>query len=140
MDSVITLVKKEEPGGGGVEPEASPQIDSSVTVSPPPPASSENGDSITSSKKEKGTTKKRHKLFHSLLCCFGVRRRAKGPSSSATDLPLPETGAAGGPQELKPLLPELQAQDSQCYGHLPDRAGYLLLPAENQFQPRHLVC
>ena len=26
MDSVITLVKKEEPGGGGVEPEASPQL------------------------------------------------------------------------------------------------------------------
>ena len=39
MDSVITQVKKEEPGGGGVEPE-SPQIDPSVTVSPPPPASS----------------------------------------------------------------------------------------------------
>lgn len=112
MDSVITQVKKEEPGGGGVEQE-NPQIDPSVTVSPPPPASSENGDSITSSsaKKEKGTTKKRHKLFHSLLCCFGVRRRPKGASNSGAELTLPETGAAGGPQELKPLLPELQAQD-----------------------------
>merc|ERR1719433_1670360 len=110
MDSVITQVKKEEPGGGGVEPE-SPQIDPSVTVSPPPPASSENGDSISSAKKEKGTTKKRHKLFLSLLCCFGVRRRPKGASNAGAELPLPETGAAGGPQELKPLLPELQAQD-----------------------------
>jgi RNA polymerase II subunit A small phosphatase-like protein len=122
MDSVITQVKKEEPGSGGGEEEAGPAVDPAlgqgVTA---PPAVGENGDSIASSvgsKKGgngdgKGATKKRHKLFHSLLCCFGVRRRSKGPGAGgAQDLPLQNPDQANSyPAELRPLLPELLPQD-----------------------------
>ena len=112
MDSVITQVKKEEPGGGEGEDSSSECGPVTAGAAPSPP---ENGDSLAadsgSKKAEKGTTKKRHKLFHSLLCCFGVRRRQKGTSSGGQEVPLPEAGGPGGPSELKPLLPELQSQD-----------------------------
>ena len=112
MDSVITQVKKEQEGDGdSPDPAQGAEPDPALTLNPPP-AASENGDSAASSagaKKEKGATKKRHKLFHSLLCCFGVRRRAKGGSAGPQEVPLPETSAF--PAELKPLLPELVPQD-----------------------------
>lgn len=112
MDSVITQVKKEEPGGqeqgdpGAQEAGSDPN----VTPSPPPPAS-ENGDSsIKKGEKNDGGTKKRHKLFHSLLCCFGVRRRSKA-SSGPQEVPLAPGDPQAFPTELKPLLPELIPQD-----------------------------
>lgn len=110
MDSVITQVKKDESsgdcGGSGTDP--------TNNVTSTLPTASENGDSNTPSSaakkgSEKGTTKKRHKLFHSLLCCFGVRRGNKAPGG-VQDVPLsPETTAY--PSELKPLLPDLMPQD-----------------------------
>jgi RNA polymerase II subunit A small phosphatase-like protein len=122
MDSVITQVKKEEPGSVGGEEAAGPAVDPALGpgVTVPAPAG-ENGDSIASSaasKKAGGegktTTKKRHKLFHSLLCCFGVRRRSKGPGAGGPQdgLPLQNPDQANSyPAELRPLLPELLPQD-----------------------------
>jgi RNA polymerase II subunit A small phosphatase-like protein len=111
MDSVITQVKKDESGGDSGEPGSDSCPDNNVT-SNLPTAASENGDSnaSTATKKggEKGTTKKRHKLFHSLLCCFGVRRQPKSPGGPQ-DVPLPET--ASYPSEQKPLLAELLPHD-----------------------------
>lgn len=111
MESVITQVKKDESGGDIGDPGSDSCPVNNVTSTLP--AAAENGDSNANSvgaKKggEKGTTKKRHKLFHSLLCCFGVRRRSKGPGGPQ-DVPLPETTAY--PSELKPLLPDLLPQD-----------------------------
>lgn len=116
MDSVITQVKKEEPPVGTGPPDQTNSEPNNVTNSKEAQpqatgAPSDNGDSKKSSEKgsgEKGTTKKRHKLFHSLLCCFGVRRRSKS-NGSPCDVPLPETNAY--PSECKPLLPDLMPAD-----------------------------
>jgi len=113
MDSVITQVARDdspEPSSGGV---ASPDTTTTAAPSPVTPALtvpvSENGESssIKEEKKEKG--RRRHKLFHSLLCCFGVRRRSKTGQPSQ-DLSLPETTAYNS--EEKVLLPELLPMDA----------------------------
>jgi len=108
--SIITQVKKEP---DTTEVTSSPTDENTnnhnlTTVSP-------QGDTETAKHIKDSSTKnggkKRHKLFHSLLCCFGVRRsKSNGSTGGGEVTNLPETGL--GVQEEKSLLPELLAQDA----------------------------
>ena len=112
MDSVITQVQRKEEdgevvtgdgeagggvqsngdeGGGGPGPAPDPAPDTNNTI----PAKSR---------------KKKHKLFHSLLCCFGVRRRSKAGLAGAG-----QTDSSPDPGQFQPehraLLPDLHPAD-----------------------------
>ena len=104
--SIITQVKKEgESGQDGHDVSTNSSVESngnSETVSAAEPTSN------LPSKPEKGR-KKKAKLFQSLLCRFGLRRRPKFPPSS------PENDAADSTalqSEQKPLLPEIHPADA----------------------------
>lgn len=106
--SIITQVKKEgdseeaadvaveasNQNGGSNEPSA-PDTNSGLTSSPVP---------------EKGR-KKKHKLFQSLLCCFGLRRRSKFPPAGSSDACQTSEVSPTTQSEQKPLLPELHPAD-----------------------------
>ena len=105
--SIITQVKKEE---GPPASEESCDVESGTQNG----ATNEvvnnvgdNGSSPASSIPEKGR-KKKHKLFQSLLCCFGLRRRPK--FSPSTESVPSEVSPATAPEQ-KPLLPELHPAD-----------------------------
>jgi len=103
--SIITQVKKEpDSGQDGLDI----SINSSVESNGNSEAVSAAAEPTTNlpSKPEKGR-KKKHKIFQSLLCCFGIRRR-KFPT------PSPENGEGDSTplqSEQKPLLPELHPAD-----------------------------
>ena len=108
--SIITQVKKEgdseeaadvaveasNQNGGSNEPSA-PDTNSGLTSSPSPVP-------------EKGR-KKKHKLFQSLLCCFGLRRRNKFPPAGSSDACQTSEVSPTTQSEQKPLLPELHPAD-----------------------------
>ena len=104
--SIITQVKKEgESGQDGLDVSTNSSVESngnSEAVSAVEPASN------LSSKPEKGR-KKKAKLFQSLLCCFGLRRRPKFPPSSAENDAADSTALQS---EQKPLLPEIHPADA----------------------------
>jgi len=111
MDSVITQVKKEE--GPPVVADAG---DDNKVVSAETVAQNngnneggDNGSTPVSSIPEK-ERKKKHKLFKSLLCCFGLRRR-RPKFSPSTDSNVPSE-VPPSPSEQKPLLPELHPADA----------------------------
>ena len=84
MDSVITQVKKEEgpplPEEGGDE-NAEPGTQNGVNNETTSGDSGSGSGAPVVSLPEKGS-KKKHKLFQSLMCCFGIRRRSKFPGPS----------------------------------------------------------
>lgn len=106
--SIITQVKK-DPETTEVTPSPTDENTNNSNLT----TVTNQGDSDTKHIKDssnKNGGKKRHKLFHSLLCCFGVRRSKSNGTPSGGDVTnLPETGV--GVQEEKALLPELLAQD-----------------------------
>lgn len=109
MDSVITQVKKDE---GPPSVEADTGEDGSETGTQnggttDNTAAANTADTPTSIP-EKGR-KKKHKLFQSLLCCFGLRRRPKfSPSADST---VPSESSPAAQSEQKPLLPDLHPAD-----------------------------
>jgi len=104
--SIITQVKKEaETGQDGLDVSTHSSVESngnSEAVAAAEPAAN------LSSKPEKGR-KKKHKLFQSLLCCFGIRRRPKFSASPAENEPGNSTPLES---EQKPLLPEIHSADA----------------------------
>ena len=106
MDSIITQVKKEaDIAQDGLDVSTNTSTESNGNSE----AVSAAAEPVTnlSSKPEKGR-KKKHKLFQSLLCCFGIRRsRPKLPHSS----PDPEGDSPAVQSEQKPLLPEIHSAD-----------------------------
>jgi len=97
--SIITQVKKDSETPEPVSPTDTNHTTPTTTVN-------DSGDSKPT-KPEK--SKKKHKLFHSLLCCFGVRRSKSGlsPTSETGGLPDKEVYQA----EEKALLPEIHPAD-----------------------------
>jgi len=102
--SIITQVKKES---------------DSAEPTPPPGAGDnhsnnhEKEEPKPSIEKAAKNGKRKHKLFHSLLCCFGVRRsKSNGAALGGEPSNLPESGGSPHPSEEKALLPELLAQDA----------------------------
>jgi len=97
--SIITQVKKDSETPEPVSPTETNHHPTTNTVN--------DGGDTKPTKPEK--SKKKHKLFHSLLCCFGVRRSKSGlsPSSETGGLPDKEVYQA----EEKALLPELHPAD-----------------------------
>ena len=109
MDSVITQVKKEE---GPPEPNDNTAADVETGQqnggnNDANANTGDNGSSPVSTLPEKGR-KKKHKIFQSLLCCFGLRRRPK--FSPSTDSVPSDVSPAQQPEQ-KPLLPELHPDD-----------------------------
>jgi len=105
--SIITQVKKEgESGQEGLDVSTNTSVESNgnsetVTAAEPP--------SSLPSKPEKGR-KKKAKLFQSLLCCFGLRRRQSKFPSSPTENDAADSTALQS--EQKPLLPEIHPADA----------------------------
>lgn len=97
--SIITQVKKES---DDVEPGVPAAADSEPVKQSTPDIHDTNNHVA----KEKGP-KKKHKLFHSLLCCFGKgygkRKSSEGEPCPPATLPYPS--------EEKALLPELKAEE-----------------------------
>ena len=111
MDSVITQVKKEEgpplPEEGGDE-NTEPGTHNGVNTEATSGDSGSGPGAPVVSLPEKGR-KKKHKLFQSLMCCFGIRRRSKFPGPSTDSVPSESSQPL--PSEQKPLLPELHPAD-----------------------------
>lgn len=107
--SIITQVKKDSETPEPPQPTGSSGDESSNNHSLTPA----QGDSSRQAKEKEGKNgKRKHKLFHSLLCCFGVRRsKSNGVPAGGEQPHLQETGGAAHPSEEKALLPELLAQD-----------------------------
>jgi len=103
--SIITQVKKDSETPEPVSPVDVLNTNSNSNNHATTPTN-EAGDSKPV-KAEKGG-KKKHKLFHSLLCCFGVRRSKSGLSPSSECGP-PDT-AVYQPEE-KALLPDIHPAD-----------------------------
>jgi len=101
--SIITQVKKDSETP---EPTVSPDLKNHTTTNTTP--LNESGDAAKPVKSEK--IKKKHKLFHSLLCCFGVRRRPKSEGlQDSKDSGPPDTAVYQS--EEKALLPEIHPAD-----------------------------
>ena len=109
--SIITQVKKEE---GAAEEAVDVAVESSTqnggNNEPPAPDTNSGPTSSSSSVPEKGR-KKKHKLFQSLLCCFGLRRRNKFPPTGSSDQCQTSDVSPTTQSEQKPLLPDLHPAD-----------------------------
>jgi len=109
--SIITQVKKEE---GAAEEAADVAVEASTqnggNNEPSAPDTNSGPTSSSSSVPEKGR-KKKHKLFQSLLCCFGLRRRSKFPPAGSSDPCQTSEVSPTTQSEQKPLLPDLHPAD-----------------------------